>query len=502
MFNFFKKKREIKQPQKSEKDNKKAFTNPELDLEALYECSVQKQANDFVVAQYSTEDGSVVNVAIDSINGVCGDLQKSFEMNIAGQEIIFTYFAKQGFIGFNNCAILAQDWLINKSITAPCEDAIAVDYDINDCDGEVTVEDQNIIEELKKLSHSPKFKIKDICKKFAENKRKYGQALCIPLIDNVDYSVPFNIDAVSQGSYKGMMVVEPIWFTPVLDINAGTNPASKRFYQPTWFRLPNGKNIHYSWCIFNIYSEVSDLLKPTYYYGGIPLPQLLYEQVYAAHKTAKEAPMLAQSKRLNYMDGNTKALLGDEDILHKTLSLLSWTRNNWGWIIKKPDQTIGQLDTSLTDFDAVTMLGYQIVAAISGIPSARLLETSPKGWQSTGSYEDNNYRKLQQSIQNIDYVQILDFHYRLLAKSKLGIDKEYSCIFSDIDTPTEKERAEIREINSRTDATYINAGVISPEEVRGVLRADEKSGYNVLSEEIEGESAEGEADPFTFSSLI
>ena len=202
------------------------------------------------------------------------------------------------------------------------------------------------------------------------------------------------------------------------------------------------------------------------------------------------------------MDGNTKALLGDEDILHKTLSLLSWTRNNWGWIIKKPDQTIGQLDTSLTDFDAVTMLGYQIVAAISGIPSARLLETSPKGWQSTGSYEDNNYRKLQQSIQNIDYVHILDFHYRLLAKSKLGIDKEYSCIFSDIDTPTEKERAEIREINSRTDATYINAGVISPEEVRGVLRADEKSGYNVLSEEIEGESAEGEADPFTFSSLI
>lgn len=493
MFNFFKKKEVIKRVHKSEQDNKRAFVLPQADLQALYECSVQKQANDFVVAQYSTEDGNVVNIAADSVKDDCETLSKSFEMNIAGQEIIFTYFAKQGFIGFNNCAILAQDWLINKSITAPCEDSIAIDYDINDSDDEVTDEDQNVIEKLKKLSHSEKFKIKDICKKFAENKRKYGQALCIPLVDNVDYSVPFNIDAVTTGSYKGMTVIEPVWVTPVLDIEAGTNPASKRFYQPTWFRLPNGKNIHYSWFIFNIYSEVADLLKPTYYYGGIPLPQLLYEQVYAAHKTAKEAPMLAQSKRLNYVEGNPNAYLADEERLNKELTLMSWLRNNWGWLLIKKDQRIGQLDTTLTDFDAVTMLGYQIVAAISGIPSARLLETSPKGWQSTGSYEDDNYRKLQQGIQNIDYVPILNFHYRLLAKSKLGIDKEYSCVFDDIDTPTEKERAEIREINSRTDATYINAGVVSPEEIRGVLRADEKSGYNVLSEEAPEQE---EADPF------
>ena len=193
---------------------------------------------------------------------------------------------------------------------------------------------------------------------------------------------------------------------------------------------------------------------------------------------------------------NPNAYLADEERLNKELTLMSWLRNNWGWLLIKKDQRIGQLDTTLTDFDAVTMLGYQVVAAISGIPSARLLETSPKGWQSTGSYEDDNYRKLQQGIQNIDYVPILNFHYRLLAKSKLGIDKEYSCVFNDIDTPTEKERAEIREINSRTDATYINAGVVSPEEIRGVLRADEKSGYNVLSEEMEGESTEGEGDPF------
>lgn len=67
-------------------------------------------------------------------------------------------------------------------------------------------------------------------------------------------------------------------------------------------------------------------------------------------------------------------------------------------------------------------------------------------------------------------------------------------MFDEIDTPTEKERAEIRELNSRTDMNYINAGVVSPEEVRGVLREDEESGYNTLSEKMEGEPLEN--DPF------
>ncbi len=41
---------------------------------------------------------------------------------------------------------------------------------------------------------------------------------------------------------------------------------------------------------------------------------------------------------------------------------------------------------------------------------------------------------------------------------------------------------------------YINAGVISPDEVRSVLREDVNSGYNTLSEEMEGEPVEN--DPF------
>ncbi|MCD7879752.1 MAG: DUF1073 domain-containing protein [Candidatus Gastranaerophilales bacterium] len=195
--------------------------------------------------------------------------------------------------------------------------------------------------------------------------------------------------------------------------------------------------------------------------------------------------MLAQSKRLNYIEGNLNQFINNSDTLSKTLDLVSRLRNNWGWLFVGREQKIGQIDTSLTDFDSVTMLGFQIVAAISGVQSARLLETSPKGWQSSGSLEDKNYSKLLLSIQNADFCPILNMHYKLLAKSLYDIEKEYTCVFEPIDTPTEKERAEIKEINSRTDMNYIQAGVVSPDEVRGVLREDVNSGYNALSEEME-----------------
>ena len=488
---FFKKQSEDKTPLRKEVKEAK-FQIPHEDLQALYDSSVQKKPKDFIIKNFDVS-GNPVSIAFDEADeiedyGGAGGLAEAindvYKMQEAGQEIIFTYFAKQGFIGFNNCAVLAQDWLIQKAISAPCTDAAAVKYKINCDDADLIENEKDFMSDMKKISDDKtKFDIKKICKIFAENKRKYGQSICIPIVEGADYSKPFNIDSVRPGSYKGMTVIEPVWLAPVLDIENTVNPLSRRFYQPSYFRLPNGVIVHYSWTVFNIYGTVSDILKPAYYWGGIPLPQLLYEQVYAAHKTAKEAPMLAQSKRLNYVEVNPNALLFNST-KRDEIKLMSWLRSNFGWLLIKRDQKIGQIDTTLTDFDAVTMLGYQIVAAISGVIATRLLETSPKGWQSTGSYEDKQYIKLQKTIQEEDFIPILDFHYRLLVKSKYNLDRRYIITFDEIDSPSAKEAAEIREINARTASAYIQAGVIAPDEERALLRQDENSGYTALEEDM------------------
>ena len=76
-------------------------------------------------------------------------------------------------------------------------------------------------------------------------------------------------------------------------------------------------------------------------------------------------------------------------------------------------------------------------------------------------------------------------HYAILAMSKYGIKRDFTINFEEIDTPTEKERAEINEIKARTDASYIQAGVFSPDEVRDNVVKDANSGYNDIVGELE-----------------
>ena len=162
MFNFFKKKQEAKKPVKKEaKGTPFNIERHKADLQALYECSVQKTAKDFAVQQVAV-DGGTINVAMDSIDGYdAKTFQQAYNPNFVGEEVIFTHFAANGFIGFNNCSILAQDWLINKCLALPCEDAISINYDLLLKDDEVTDEDKDIIEKLKNLSNDDgKYKIK------------------------------------------------------------------------------------------------------------------------------------------------------------------------------------------------------------------------------------------------------------------------------------------------------------------------------------------------------
>jgi hypothetical protein len=187
--------------------------------------------------------------------------------------------------------------------------------------------------------------------------------------------------------------------------------------KPTYFQMPNGVKVHHSWCIFNTNGDVPDILKPTYRWGGYPIPQLIYKRAYAAEKTANEAPMLAQSKRLLITDINPKNYFVNQRETEEQLKVLCNFRDNFGVMTKRPGESVQQIDTSLTDLDEVIMTQFQLTAAAAGVTATKLLETQPKGFNSTGDYEDKNYKLTCVSIQKEDYIPILDFHYRLLSIS-------------------------------------------------------------------------------------
>lgn len=479
---FFKKKIE-EEPKKEEsliehfRHKRNPFKKPKINRDDIVKNIFQR---DFSVLTPRNKKGQVV--AMDS--AVCKCDYKKHDI----PDDILEFYGKHNFIGWQACAVLRQNPYIDKACTIPAQDAISPDYKIsyaqnNDNDEEV---DNEKLVEMKRVSDKD-FHIKEICYHANVNKKTFGISLVVPVIDGVDYKQPYSIDKVKKGSYKGMVVVEPYWVAPQLDADAVTNPMNIGFQEPTWWKMPNGALVHKSWCIKRCNSELPDILKPTYYYGGVPLTQKIYERVYAAEKVANEAPQLALTKRMLIADANIANLMMHPEECEDILNMVQWARDNFSVWFKNPDDQVSQIDTSLNDFDALVMTQYQLVASIADMPATKLLKTQPKGFNATGEYEQKDYIQSLQAIQDQDYLPILRMHYELFTKSYYGEVIDLSVVFNPIDTPTEKETAEVAKIWSDVDSNYIASGVMSADEVRDIRRSLDDSPYSTLADEIEGE---------------
>lgn len=403
--------------------------------------------------------------------------------------IVMNFFTNQSFIGYQACAMLFQNNTIAAACQIPVEDALRPDYEISICgddndNGQLDSLDDTKLKELKRLSND-QFKLNDVLTKFGVNNRIFGIAIAVPIIDGIDYALPFNPDGIKQNSYHGITVIEPYWCVPTLDLDSSTNPASPNFYEPTYWVLRNGLKIHHSHVFRLIYMRVPDILKPTYYYGGIPLTQLIYERIYAAEKCANEAPTLAMTKRLRVVDADIDNFIADPANAQEILSALTYCQDNYGVLLKRADGQVSQIDTSLADFDALIMTQYQLVAMIARMPATKLLKTTPKGFNSIGEFEQKDYAQTLQAIEALEFSPLIRRHYQILAKSLWGIDVMFDVSWNPVDAPTEQEKTTNRETESRRLTALIGAGIITPEEARTSLKADEESGFNALSDEIE-----------------
>lgn len=478
----YKKKKEELQNSVFEQLKEVAHPLTEWEKQELLAKSIQRTGADL-----KTADGKPSKLfaqdSIDTNNSGASWNNKSTSINStitsAATDIIYSHFAAQGFIGHTACALLKQNWIINNACTIPAEDAIRPGWKVSVKD-EAQQIDPQIIEQVQ-LESLTRFHIDQICKDLETNKKVFGIGIAVPIFrGDYQYDLPYNPDAVQPNSYVGWKIIEPMWTAPELDEDASSNPASPYFYVPTWWRLPNGVRVHRTQAIILLNSSVPDILKPTYYYGGIPLTQMIYQRVYASEKVANEAPLLALTKRLLIVDASIENFIANQKEAEKNLYAVSWIRDNFGVAIKRPGDNIQQIDTSLQDFDALIMTQYQLVAAIAQMPATKLLKTSPKGFNATGEFELKDYIQTLQSIQENDMKPLIDRHNELYVRSYIGQDIPLKTEFKPIDMPTGADKAQINSMVSQTLSGLCMSNIISPEEAREYLKFDESSGFSTL----------------------
>ncbi|MBP3514285.1 MAG: DUF1073 domain-containing protein [Elusimicrobiaceae bacterium] len=408
---------------------------------------------------------------------------------------IFRFYGKHSFIGWQLCAMISQNWLVSNACAVPADDAVRPGW-------------KNIIKSINQEDLDPeeltsitlkKYHLAEKCRQHIKNSRIFGVSYALLCVDGIDYSQPFNLDGVRPGSFKGISIIDPVWITPQWSAGALNNPASPNFYEPTYYQTNGAGRIHASHIIKLVHEEVPDLLKPSYYFGGLPLTQEIYERVYAAERTANEAPLLALTKRLLVVPTSLPRLIGKPKEAWDLIKMLIFGRDNQGIYFTEAGEKnqVHQVDTSLSDLDAVIMSQYQLVSAISRIPSHKLLKTDPKGLNNNGEYTIKDYNQELQSLQEKGMRPLIERVNALTLRSDLphlkGV-QEILTEFNPIDMPTEKEKAEVEHLQAQAASAYVAAGILSPEEVRKTLRMEKGGKYTDIDEELPAEEVPEDLD--------
>lgn len=452
---------------------------------------------DIITAQHATamdaaaEAATVAGVAMDDSTGIPPQFKTAI---VEVPAALLGWYASQRFIGYQTCAMIAQHWLVDKACSMPGRDAVRHGFEIQaygDSDGTVldTEQKTDITERIKRADR--KYKLFKNLTEFVRMGRLFGIRVAFFKVRSDDpkyYELPFNPDGVTPGSYEGIVQVDPYWCIPLLSGNAASDPMSIHFYEPEWW-IVRGQKIHRTHlCIFRT-GELPDILKPMYSYGGVSVPQRIYERVYAAERTANEAPQLAMTKRLNVQKTDLSNAFAKPEQMQAYMEHFAYWRDNYGTKLIDNEDELVQFDTSLADLDAVIMSQYQIVASAAGVPVTKLFGTSPKGFNATGEYDAKSYHEELETIQANDLTDFVNRHHLLVMRSDvepaLGLDRgavRVEVDWNPVDSPSAKEYAEINKINADTDAVLVGLGALDAIDVRERLREDNNSGYTDLEE--------------------
>ena len=407
---------------------------------------------------------------------------------------LINWYAAQSFIGYQLCALFSQHWLVSKACFMPGEDAIRKGYDICINDGtKIEPDIQNKMRQLDK-----KYRINENMIEYVGKGRIFGIRVVyfeVETDDPIDYYYkPFNPDGIKPGTYKGIVQVDPFWIVGQLDADAAGNPASQYFYEPTWW-LINGMRIHRTHVVIYRNEELADTLKPTYLWGSVPVSQKIYERVYNSERVANESPLLCLTKRTRiYKTDLAQAVAKGAQLTQRMQNMVD-LQNNYGISVIDDDDEMLNLETSLSELDTTIMTQYQLVAAAAGVPAVKLLGTPPKGFNSTGEFEEASYHEFLETLQTNKISKFLERHYMLMIRSDIvplfhvepfEVDIEWK----PLDALTEEEQANINKTNSDAAKNYAEVGAIDGDDIRDKLIGDPISGYNGIESGAPGIDAE------------
>lgn len=422
-------------------------------------------------------------------------------------------FFGTGFIGYPRLAELAQISEYRSVSETTANEMTRQWIEIKSADEEDNSEAIKQIEEC-----CERLNVRDVFRKAVETDGLFGRGQILVQIKGHDGKLANPLllteKTIAKGSLKALVNIEPMWTTPA-PYNA-VDPTLPDFYKPkAWYVM--AQEIHASRLFTLISRPVPDMLKPAYNFGGVSMTQLMMPYVERWLRTVDSVSDLLHSFSLSGIKTDMSAILGgsddgDTNIILRA-ELYNRLRDNRGlMLLSKDEEEFFQFNTPLSGLDALLAQSQEQMAAPSHTPLVKLLGITPSGLNASTEGEIAVYYDHIRAMQENLLRDPLDKLLKLVQLHLFGkVNDNITFDFVPLRQMSETELSTIRKSDTDRDVAYIQAGVVSAEEVRGRLAGEPGSGYNGIDVEDvpempddgfsdglndgDGEDVGGQADP-------
>lgn len=390
-------------------------------------------------------------------------------------------FFNTGFIGYPRLAELAQISEYRSVTETTASEMTRQWIEIK------SIGDDDNSEKIKQIEECyEKLNIRDVFRKAIESDGFFGRGQIMIQMkgqDNDKLGNPLLLTSktIGKGCLKALVPIEPMWTAPA-QCNT-TDPTAEDFYKPkTWFVM--GREIHRDRLFTLISRPVPDLLKAAYNFGGVSMSQLMMPYVDRWLRTVDSVSDLLHSFSLSGIKTDMSTILsgGCDEEVNMTLraEVYNRFRDNRGlMMLDKDGEEFFQFNTPLSGLDALLAQSQEQLAMPSHTPLVKLLGVTPSGLNASSEGEIAVYYDYIKALQENILRDPLDKVLKLVQLHLFGeIDDSITFSFVPLAQMDESQLATIRKSDSDRDVAYIQAGVISAEEVRGRLASDTDSGYN------------------------
>lgn len=290
--------------------------------------------------------------------------------------------------------------------------------------------------------------------------------------------LPIIPQKIPRGGLKRLQHVEPIWTYP--NAYNTTNPLASDYYEPqAWYIM--GRRVHASRLLTFVGREVPDLLKPAYSFGGLAMSQMAMPYVDIWLRTRGAVARLIEKFSTPGLKTNMQAAIqnsGDTSIFSR-MELFNALRSNDGLLLLDKDtEEFFNVSTPLGTLDHLQAQSQEHMASVSGIPLVVLTGITPSGLNASSQDEIRVFYGWIAAQQEHFFRPNLQRVLEVVQLSEFGeIDPEVTFSFEPLWQLDEAGKAAVRKTNADTAAVYIEAGVVSTEEERERLAAEEESLY-------------------------